>query len=283
MHSDYLSPLYISQLMDVLNISPTFLPSVCFLIMARLLPIVALVPFLGARVLPRPAKVALAIGLLVIIFPFVIGKVTMPLKFNVMLIFLILKEAFIGSAIAIVVLVPFVVMQTAGTLLDHQRGSASLQVNDPIIQNMASPSGVYFDLLTIYLFFMFNGPFLFIDTVIESFQLIPPDKFLSSIALIHGAPFWELPMTIYNTIIVAGIKLASPGLVILLMTDTFLGIANRLAPQVQMVFLGMPLKALFGIGIVWLGWHTMIRYMIDFTMHWLDQITILVHNLAIGQ
>jgi len=101
-------------------------------------------------------------------------------------------------------------------------------------------------------------------------------------ALSHDAPFWELPLSIYSTIVISGVKLASPALIVILMTDTFLGIANRLAPQVQMVFLGMPLKALFGIGIVWVGWTTMVRYIGNFAMSWLDQITILVHNLGLG-
>jgi hypothetical protein len=40
----------------------------------------------------------------------------------------------------------------------------------------------------------------------------------------------------------------------ILMTDFFLGIANRLAPQVQITFLGMPLKSLLALTIVFFGW-----------------------------
>ena len=49
-------------------------------------------------------------------------------------------------------------------------------------------------------------------------------------------------------------QLAAPALIMILMTDFFLGIANRLAPQVQITFLGMPLKSLLALVIVFFGW-----------------------------
>jgi type III secretory pathway component EscT len=40
----------------------------------------------------------------------------------------------------------------------------------------------------------------------------------------------------------------------ILMTELFLGIANRLAPNVQISFLGMALKSLIGIVFLALAW-----------------------------
>jgi type III secretion protein T len=53
---------------------------------------------------------------------------------------------------------------------------------------------------------------------------------------------------------ILSIQLATPALLAILMTDVFLGIANRLAPQVQITFLGMPLKSLLALAVVCLGW-----------------------------
>ena len=41
------------------------------------------------------------------------------------------------------------------------------------------------------------------------------------------------------------------------MTDTFLGIINRMAPQVQITFLGMGLKSWLAILMVCLGWYVL--------------------------
>ena len=52
-----------------------------------------------------------------------------------------------------------------------------------------------------------------------------------------------------NQIITIAIQLAAPALVAILMAEMFLGIANRLAPQVQIAFLGMSIKSLLGLGL----------------------------------
>ena len=43
------------------------------------------------------------------------------------------------------------------------------------------------------------------------------------------------------------IQLGAPAISAVVMIDMFLGIINRLAPQVQIVFLGMPLKSWIGL------------------------------------
>ncbi|MGM0439803.1 MAG: EscT/YscT/HrcT family type III secretion system export apparatus protein [Chlamydiota bacterium] len=282
MKFDYLTSDYLNMILQhpyVLE-DPSFLPSLFFLALGRMMPLMAFVPFLGSKVLSRPVKVAFGMILVFIFFPYILNKITVPLKFNLHLMMLFMKEVFIGTMIGIMASIPFFIAQTGGIFIDFQRGSASLQVNDPIISTMGSPTGVFFDLFAIYLFFMMGGPFLFISAMIESFQLMPPDVFLSHSSLVQSAPFWDQIIILYNTILVESIKIASPALITILMTDTFLGIANRLAPQVQMVFLGMPLKALFGIGIVWLGWYTITKHIAQMSFSWLDQITLMIHNLS---
>jgi len=281
MKFDYFSLSYLAHVLShpFVKGSVTFLPSVFLLTLGRLFPILALAPFLGSKVLPRPARIALSISLFAIMFPYIFESTTVMLSFNPYLLFLLIKEVFIGTAIGFVSMAPFVIANTAGIFIDHQRGSASFQVNDPIVSNMASPTGLFFDLFSVYLFYLMGGPLLFIDTVVESFQVLPIDRFLNGLVLAKGAPFWDFFLRLYGTIIISGVKLAMPALLIILMTDTFLGIANRLAPQVQMVFIGMPLKALLGIAIVWFGWYNMAAYMAEFNFNWIEQISHLIYKL----
>ena len=67
-------------------------------------------------------------------------------------------------------------------------------------------------------------------------------------------PLWKQATTILHSIIAISLQLAAPSLVAILMAEVFLGIANRLAPQVQIIFLGMPIKSLLGIFFLWVGW-----------------------------
>jgi type III secretion protein T len=58
----------------------------------------------------------------------------------------------------------------------------------------------------------------------------------------------------------------------ILMTDFFLGIANRLAPQVQITFLGMPLKSLLALFIIFLGWKLINDEMVKQGYYWINEV-----------
>lgn len=246
--------------------------SLLFLFLGRMLPIIGLAPFLGAKVMPNPTKVALGISLFVIFLPSLLLSVSTPISFNPTLVLLIFKELFVGFTIGFLISIPFIIVQTSGMLIDHQRGGASLMVNDPTVQNQSSPIGTLFNMVLIYIFFSIDGPFLFIDAVLRSYELIPPDKFLNPNFFSPKAPFWQTAIQLVNEVMVIGIQIAAPALIAILMTDVFLGIANRLAPQVQITFLGMPLKSLLGMAVVCFGWQLMTTEFARQSYKWIQQV-----------
>ena len=145
-------------------------------------------------------------------------------------------------------------------------------VNDPTIQNQSSPLGTLFNMVLIYLFFFINGPFIFLEGIINSYELIPPDRFFDPAFFSEGSPFWDLQIQLLNKVMVMTIQLASPALIAILMTDVFLGIANRLAPQVQITFLGMPLKSLLALLVLCIGWKLFNTEVIKQTQIWMHTI-----------
>jgi type III secretion protein T len=112
-----------------------------------------------------------------------------------------------------------------------------------------------FNLVLIYLFFMIDGPFIVLDIVSQSYQIIPPDKMLTNAFFADNSYVFAKLIRILGNVVILSTQLAAPALIMILMTDFFLGIANRLAPQVQITFLGMPLKSLLALTIVFFGWQ----------------------------
>jgi len=239
-------------------------------------PIVAQAPFFGARVLPHPVKATFSFSIFVILLPGLLNVTTQPVGFDYMLILLMLKEFFIGVLLGYMLSMPFLIVQSAGIFVDHQRGGASLMVNDPTIQNQSSPLGTIFNYILIVLFFAINGPTTVIDMVMTSYEIIPPDKFFSSEFFVTNSPFWTMQMQLYNKFMILCIQLATPALLMILMTDVFLGIANRLAPQVQITFLGMPLKSLLGLLVIWWGFSNFNTEIVKQTREWLHTINTLI-------
>lgn len=257
-----------------------------FLFLARILPIIALAPFLGARVAPHPVKVLLALSLFIIFLPLLVNQTSSQLTFNLLAVFLFIKEFFVGLLIGTLISLPFVIVQNAGIIIDHQRGGASLMINDPTVQNQSSPLGTLFNFMMIYIFFIgykgVNGLGLFFDAIMHSYEIIPADQFFSELFFNKETPFWTAMIELFNKVMVLSIQLATPGLLMILMTDFFLGIINRLAPQVQITFLGMPLKSLLALLVVTLGWMAYMEQFGKDSLKWVHYITSLINTFGIG-
>lgn len=247
---------YVSLYINTAFAQNDFLPflSLMFLFMGRILPIIALVPFFGGRVLPRPVKVTFAISLFAIFLPQLLIETKTPLTFNLQLVLYLAKEVFIGLLLGFFLSIPFIIVQSTGILIDHQRGGSSLMVNDPTIQNQSSPLGTMFNYVLIYLFFSIDGPFIVLEMISQSYTIIPPDRMLDSTLFSSTSQIVQYTTQILGHVMILATQLAAPALIMILMTDFFLGIANRLAPQVQITFLGMPLKSLLALTIVFFGW-----------------------------
>lgn len=266
--------------------NPFAVLSLMFLFFARFMPIIALSPFFGARVLPHPVKVTFALSIFVIFLPQLLNVTTTQIGFDTNVLLLIFKELFIGTVLGFFISMPFTIAQNVGIIIDHQRGGASLMVNDPTIQNQSSPLGTLFNMVLIFIFFMIDGPFLFLNAILTSYEVIPPDKFINPIFFDKGSSFWELMIELFNRVMVLSMQLAAPALLAILMTDVFLGIANRLAPQVQITFLGMPLKSLLALVVVCFGWKLFNEELIRQCYRWLDtikQVLIMIATVELPQ
>lgn len=276
MNGDYVS-LYNNSAFVQNDLGP--LLSMMFLFFGRILPIIALVPFFGGKVLPIPAKMGFAISLFAIFLPQLLVGTTTPLAFNVLLIALLIKEILVGVLLGFFLSIPFVLVQSTGVLTDHQRGASSLMVNDPTTQGQSSPLGTLYNYLLIYLFFMIDGQFIVLNILSESFTILPIDKFFDPIIFSDSSEIFDHTTKILGNVMILATQLAAPALIMILMTDFFLGIANRLAPQVQITFLGMPLKSLLALVVIFFGWILFLEEAVNQAYKALNYIALLVRGL----
>jgi type III secretion protein T len=149
----------------------------------------------------------------------------------------------------------------SGSLIDHSRGSSSLQVNDPTTQSTTGPIGILFNYVLIALFYSLGGPFLFFNALADAYRLLPVDAIVSKEFFNLNLPFWKQVYGYGSYTMRLSVQLAAPALIGILLTDMFLGIANRLAPQVQIVFLGVSLKSWVGIALLTAAWGLTIQVM----------------------
>ncbi len=270
---------YVSFILSLPNLSPISALTFFFLILMRIGPIVALSPFLGSK-LPGGVKIGLAISLSLVLLPHVIGVSKIPAPtFDILFIGYAAKELLMGFILGFLVNVPFYIAQASGVLIDFQRGSSALQVNDPTLSTQASPLGLLYNYVFIVLFYEIGGVFIFLQAVMNSYTAIPADAFIPAIFFHMKNGFWNFIMALLTKFTAISMQLAAPSLVAILMTDMFLGIANRLAQQVQIAFLGMSLKSLVGLALLWLAWYFILQQLSVQSQLWLDSLDRIVRSI----
>ncbi|MGI8786268.1 MAG: flagellar biosynthetic protein FliR [Pyrinomonadaceae bacterium] len=218
---------------------------------ARLVSFFSIVPFFGGASVPARVKVATAMALVIILYPSVAATVPAnqtlgfgPLGF----IALLAKEVLIGFTLGFIASLAFEAVQVAGRIIDFQRGSTMAELYAPQLQTRVSELGQFKLQLAIVLFITVGAHRLFIRSLLDSFEFIP------ALSFPQFAPGWspaaELIVKLTAAVLSIGLQLAAPALIALLLTDLFFGIINRVAPQVNVFFLSMPVKMLVGIIVV---------------------------------
>lgn len=267
---------FYSQLTDY---APFSMLSLFLLAMARMIPVLATAPFFGSKI-PAPIKMGLLVALSVVFLPQIVMTSTTRVDFNTTYILLLFKEFFVGMFLAFFASLPFMVAESAGVLIDFLRGASSLQVTDPSTQSQSSDIGIFYSQIMIVIFYQIGGPFLFFDAVLTSFEIVPADGWIHPTFFNSKNPFWVLIIGGIGRLFSLAIQLAAPSLLAILMTELFLGIANRLAPQVQIVFLGMSLKSLAGLALLCIAWLFICQQMGKEALFWLEAINKALPNLA---
>lgn len=218
---------------------------------ARLVSFFSIVPFFGGAAVPARVKVATAMSLVIILYPSISASVPVnqtlgfgPLGF----IALLTKEVLVGFTLGFIASLVFEAVQVAGRIIDFQRGSTMAELYAPQIQQRVSELGQFKLQLAIILFIAVGAHRVFIRSLLQSYEFIP------ALTFPHFAAGWspaaELITKMTAAVFTIGLQLAAPALIALLLTDLFFGIINRVAPQVNVFFLSMPVKMLVGIIVV---------------------------------
>jgi flagellar biosynthetic protein FliR len=218
---------------------------------ARLLSFLVVVPFFGGAAVPARVKVATAAAFVVILYPTLEAGLPKegPLPFGpVGFAALLVKEAFVGFTLGFVASLVFEGIQVAGRVIDFQRGATMAELFAPQLQTRVSEIGQFKLQFAIVLFLVIGAHRVFIEALLRSFELIPATGFPKLAAGWTPAAAFITHLT--GSVLAVGIQLAAPAMIALLLTDLFFGIVNRVAPQINVFFLSLPVKMAVGLIVV---------------------------------
>ena len=217
------------------------------LMLMRVLPIVFQTPFLGGKLVPNETRMGLALGLTILVWPFAATGIDIHDLSPFVLISLMLKEVFIGFVIGFVAAEPFYTMEVGGRALDTMRGSNMAEVQVPELQLRVSPVSQFGFQLLLVIFCALNGHGHFIESVIESFMLVPIDQFPAMTGGFDN--FVDTILRYTQSLFPIAFALVFPGLFSSFLVDVVFGMFNRIAPQLNAYFMAMGVKAMAGLAM----------------------------------
>ncbi len=208
------------------------------LMFVRLTAMLFLLPIFGHSVIQSKYRIGLAFFLTIIIFP-LMGELPVPEVSSLFpFAWLLIKEVAIGLVIGYFTLFLFGAVSFAGSILDMQMGFAMLQLPDPIAEkNMSTASGFLFSLIFTIAFLLFNGHYFLLLAVKKSFVLIPPGY-----AVFPAEAIADSAVLAITHLVEIALRLSAPVLVVMIITSASLGIIAKTMPQMNIFFVGMPLK-----------------------------------------
>ncbi len=241
------------------------------LVFVRVSLVMFLLPFIGGTGLPSMAKGALCIVMTLAIWP----NVAFPPDFFptsvLSLSILVLGELFLGLIVSIIIRCIFSAIQTAGEIIGFQMGFSMMNIVDPLSGGSVSLISQFLYIVSILLFLALNGHLYLIKIFIQSFKFIPPGTFLINNTVVNNIFYFS------SEIFVMAVKIAAPVMAIELLISLSFAIIARIAPQVNILFVGFPIK--IAVGLFFLGiLFNLIVYFLNKTMIDLDHTFLAIYK-----
>jgi len=228
------------------NINVSFSFVFLSLIWIRLLAMGTMIPFLFGKPVPRYILVGASAVLAIFAYPALVPAVPPQLPDDIFfLIMLYIKEAFYGFAIGFAVSLLFHAFESVGQMIDNQRGLSIARILIPQLGEQGSVTGQFLFQLALVLYLTFGGHRVFFEGFFMSYRALPVLEFPTASAGMLS--FIDLIARLSGEIFMISLTLAAPVIIAILVADIVLGIANRVAPQINVWELGFNIKGYLGI------------------------------------
>jgi flagellar biosynthetic protein FliR len=210
------------------------------LILIRVSAILFLAPIFGGDLVPSQVKAALALVLTFVL----VGVVPVPANalpedvFGVVQ--LLVSELFLALTLGLILRLLLEAVQLAGQYIGYDMGFAIVNVVNPQTGTQASVMSQFVYILALVVFLSVNGHYLVIQALVQSFELVPPGRPIHSALAFH-----EMNQAVTRMFVIA-VQLGAPVMVVMFAVKAAMGILAKTVPQLNVLFVGMPLYIIVG-------------------------------------
>ena len=212
-----------------------------FMVLGRLSGLFISAPIFASRQLPGRIKVLIVILLSAVMSSFVPIQYAIKLDNPVTFIAAMVTEVFIGYAFGFVAYVLFAAIQMAGQLIDNQIGFSMVSVLDPQSGIQIPLTGNFYYLVSLIIYLSLDGHHYLLQAIAQSYQVIPV------LGANLGNDFIAIIASVTAYMVVIAIKISTPVVFAVLISDVSMGFIARTVPQMNVFIVGMPVKIMVGL------------------------------------
>ena len=216
---------------------------VFLLILVRVASFVYTAPFFSLSGVPQRVKIAISFFISIIIYTLVPER-TLEYSTAIEYAIIIMKESIVGLLLGFVCTVCVRVISFAGHIIDLNMGFSMANMYDQTLREQISVTGnLYY--YTVWLLMIISGLYQFlISAIVDTYSIIPVNSVTVNLTLYDS--FLKVIMNYF----VIGFRIALPVFIGIMLVNAILGILTKVAAQLNMIAIGMQIKVLAGLGIL---------------------------------
>lgn len=214
-------------------------------VFARVTALFHTAPVFGATQVPQQVKVGLSAIISFVLVPIVkptLGQAVPPSLYATAVV--LIGQVVIGLTIGYVVSLLFDAVRVAGGMIDYQMGFTQAAVFNPQFNETVTPIANFQYQYAVVLYLLANGHWMLIAALQRSFVALPVAKLSIGLGALNAFTNVTFQM------LLTGIEIVAPAAAILAITDVAFAFLNRAMPQMQVYFVGMPVKIMVGLSVV---------------------------------
>lgn len=213
--------------------------------LARILALLAAAPPFNNASLPMRTRLILGLAIALAIAP-AAGKMPAVEPASGAGLLILAEQMLIGFAMGFCLRLIFSAVDLAGNVFSTQMGLGFATTYDPLGSSQTPVISEMIGIITLLMFLAVDGHLMVLSTLSQSFQALP-------VGTLPARASWSNMAHAVGIVFSAGLLLALPIIVALLITNVALGVLGRVAPQLNLIVIGFPVTIALGFAALYVG------------------------------
>ncbi len=228
------------------------------LVLTRVSCFIFIAPFFSMTNTPRRVRIGLSIFVAYLIYQSLSPHE--PIVYGTLLEYaaIVIREGLTGLLVGYGANICNTIIVFAGRVIDMDIGLAMANQLDPTTKENASISGVFYQYVVMLMLLVSGMHRYILKALAETYTLIPINK-----AVFDGDRLLGPMLSFLTDYLSIGFRICLPVFCVILILNVVLGILAKVSPQMNMFAVGIQIKLLVGLGVMFLT-VGMLPYVSDF-------------------